>query len=123
MDVGHRENITYEIEKKYTGRYLPDRERTCTMMTPEQRYQFDLNGYLILRDVVDPDLVQTIIQMMVDDDVYFAPTLVNFDRNFVKRNTPETEADPNLKYIPEEEPSFLGASGRPIARNGERLWS
>jgi len=77
-----------------------------------------------MHSVVDPDMVQTIVQMMVDDDVYFSPTLVNFDRNFVKRNTPETEADPKLKYIPEAEPSFfLGASDRPSARNGERLWS
>ncbi len=78
---------------------------------PFNRDHIFRHWYGRMHSVVDPDLVQTIIQMMVDDDVYFAPTLVNFDRNFVKRNTPETEADPNLKYIPEEEPSFFGRFG------------
>ena len=29
-------------------------------------------------------------------------------RNFVQRNTPEVESDPNLKYIPEDEPDRFG---------------
>lgn len=75
---------------------------------PFDRSHIFRHWYGRMHTVVNPSTVQTIIQMMVDDDVYFAPTLVNFDRNFVKRNTPETEADPNLKYIPEDEPDSFG---------------
>lgn len=75
---------------------------------PFDRSHIFRHWYGRMHAVVNPETVQTIIQMMVDDDVYFAPTLVNFDRNFVKRNTPETEADPSLKYIPEDEPDAFG---------------
>ena len=75
---------------------------------PFDRSHIFRHWYGRMHTVVNPETVQTIVQMMVDDDVYFAPTLVNFDRNFVKRNTPETEADPSLKYIPEDEPDAFG---------------
>ena len=52
--------------------------------------------------------VDSLIQLMVQRHTYFAPTLVNFDRNFAKRNTPELEQDPALKYIPEDEPDAFG---------------
>ena len=57
---------------------------------------------------VDSSKVDSLIQLMVEDDVYFAPTLVNFERNFVLRNTPERDEDPALKYIPEDEPPRFG---------------
>ncbi len=75
---------------------------------PSDRSHIFRHWYGRMHTVVDLDTVQTIVQMMADDDTYFAPTLVNFDRNFVKRNTPETEADPNLKYIPEDELDAFG---------------
>ena len=78
---------------------------------PFNRSHIFRHWYGRMHSVVNPNTVRTIIQMMVDDDVYFAPTLVNFDRNFVKRNTPETEADPSLKYIPEDEPDSFGRFG------------
>ena len=78
---------------------------------PSNRDHIFRHWYGRMHSVVDPDTVQTIVQMMVDNDVYFSPTLVNFNRNFVKRNTPETEANPRLKYIPEAEPSFFGRFG------------
>ncbi len=58
---------------------------------------------------VDTSKVDSLIELMVEDDVYFAPTLVNFERNFVLRNTPEHDQDPALQYIPEDEPARFGA--------------
>ncbi|MEE8349734.1 MAG: amidohydrolase family protein [Acidobacteriota bacterium] len=75
---------------------------------PFDRSHIFRHWYGRMHAVVNPETVQTIVKMMVENDVYFSPTLVNFDRNFVKRNTPETEADPNLKYIPEDEPDAFG---------------
>ena len=75
---------------------------------PFDRSHIFRHWYGRMHAVVNLDTVQTIVQMMVDDETYFAPTLVNFDRNFVKRNTPEIEADPSLKYIPEDEPNTFG---------------
>ena len=60
---------------------------------------------------VDSSKVDSLIQLMVEDNVYFAPTLVAFQRNFVLRNTPELEADPALQYIPEDEPPRFGPLG------------
>jgi imidazolonepropionase-like amidohydrolase len=61
-----------------------------------------------MHSVVNPDTVDELVRLMVEEDVYFAPTLNNFMRNFVQRNTPEVESDPNLKYIPEDEPDRFG---------------
>ena len=58
--------------------------------------------------VVNSEKIDELIQLMVDNEVYFSPTLINFVRNFVQRNTPEVETDPNLKYIPEDEPDRFG---------------
>lgn len=55
--------------------------------------------------------MDALIQLMVEKHSYFAPTLVNFDRNFVKRNTPEMEGDPALKYIPQDKPDAFGKFG------------
>ena len=61
-----------------------------------------------MHTVVNSTTVGELVQLMVEEDVYFAPTLNNFMRNFVQRNTPEVESDPNLKYIPEDEPDRFG---------------
>jgi imidazolonepropionase-like amidohydrolase len=61
-----------------------------------------------MHTVVNSTTVSELVQLMVEEDVYFAPTLNNFMRNFVQRNTPEVESDPNLKYIPEDEPDRFG---------------
>ena len=61
-----------------------------------------------MHTVVNSTTVGELVQLMVEEDVYFAPTLNNFVRNFVQRNTPEVESDPNLKYIPEDEPDRFG---------------
>jgi len=61
-----------------------------------------------MHTVVNSTTVGELVQLMVEEDVYFAPTLNNFMRNFVQHNTPEVESDPNLKYIPEDEPDRFG---------------
>ncbi len=61
-----------------------------------------------MHSVVNPDTVDELVRLMVEENVYFAPTLNNFMRNFVQRNTPAVESDPNLKYIPEDEPDRFG---------------
>ena len=61
-----------------------------------------------MHTVVNSTTVGELVQLMVEGDVYFAPTLNNFMRNFVQRNTPEVESAPNLKYIPEDEPDRFG---------------
>ena len=61
-----------------------------------------------MHKVVNSTTVGELVQLMVEEDVYFAPTLNNFMRNFVQRNTPAVESDPNLKYIPEDEPDRFG---------------
>jgi imidazolonepropionase-like amidohydrolase len=61
-----------------------------------------------MHSVVNPDTVDDLVRLMVEEDVYFAPTLNNFVRNFEQRNTPAVESDPNLKYIPEDEPDRFG---------------
>ncbi len=58
--------------------------------------------------VVNSEAIDELIQLMVEEEVYFSPTLINFVRNFVQRNTPVVESDPNLKYIPEDEPDRFG---------------
>lgn len=58
--------------------------------------------------VVNSSKVDELIRLMVENDVYFSPTLNNFMRNFVQRNTPAVESDPHLKYIPEDEPDRFG---------------
>ena len=65
-----------------------------------------------MHTVVNSTTVGELVQLMVEEDVYFAPTLNNFMRNFVQRNTPEVESDPNLKYIPEDEPDRFGTLHR-----------
>jgi hypothetical protein len=64
-----------------------------------------------MHEVVNSSTVDELIQLMVEEDVYFAPTLNNFVRNFEQRNTPAVESDPNLKYIPEDEPDAFGRFG------------
>ncbi|MBI2821903.1 MAG: amidohydrolase family protein [Acidobacteria bacterium] len=60
---------------------------------------------------VNRSRMESLIELMVREHVYLAPTLVNFDRNFAKRNTPEMDADAALKYVPEDEPDVFGRFG------------
>ena len=71
-----------------------------------------------MHTVVNSTTVGELVQLMVEEDVYFAPTLNNFMRNFVQRNTPEVESDPNLKYIPEDEPDRFG----PFTEEDRQEW-
>lgn len=61
-----------------------------------------------MHTVVNSNTVSELVRLMVEEDVYFAPTLINFVRNFEQRNTPAVDSDPNLKYIPEDEPDRFG---------------
>jgi len=52
---------------------------------------------------------EALIQSMVQEDVYFAPTLVNIARH---EHTPEDlNSNPALRYIPEGEPNTLASFG------------
>ncbi len=55
-----------------------------------------------LHRAVNRTKLDEIIQLMVQNDVYLDPTLVNYNRNFVQRGTPELAADPAFRYMPEE---------------------
>ena len=65
----------------------------------------------------DTDKAETLIQLMVQSNVYFAPTLVNFNRN--ARTLGDLEANPLLRYIPEGEPDTLASYGE----EERREWS
>ena len=65
----------------------------------------------------DTDKAETLIQLMVASNVYFAPTLVNFNRN--ARTLADLEANPLLRYIPEGEPDTLASYGE----EERRQWS
>ncbi|MFB3068410.1 MAG: amidohydrolase family protein, partial [Acidobacteriota bacterium] len=78
---------------------------------PESRDHIFRFWYGRMYTEVDSSKVDSLIQLMVENNVYFAPTLVNFERNFVLRNTPELETDPALQYIPEDEPPRFGPFG------------
>jgi imidazolonepropionase-like amidohydrolase len=65
----------------------------------------------------DTDKAETLIQSMVQADVYFAPTLVNINRN--ARTLAELEANPLLEYILEGDPNTLASFGE----EERREWS
>ena len=58
--------------------------------------------YSQLHRAVDRTKLDQIIQLMVQNNVYLDPTLVNYNRGFVQRNTPELAADPAFRYMPKE---------------------
>ena len=58
--------------------------------------------YSQLHRAVDRTKLDQIIQLMVQNDVYLDPTLVNYNRGFVQRDTPELAADPAFRYMPKE---------------------
>ena len=55
-----------------------------------------------LNRVVNLDKVDHLIERMVANNVYLDPTLINHYRGFVVRNTPELDADPAFRYMPEQ---------------------
>ena len=65
----------------------------------------------------DTDKAETLIQSMVQNNVYFAPTLVNINRN--ARTPRDLEANPLLRYIPEGEPNTMASFGE----EERREWS
>ena len=65
----------------------------------------------------DTDKAETLIQSMVQSNVYFAPTLVNINRN--ARTLQDLEANPLLRYILEGEPTTMASFGE----EERREWS
>ena len=65
----------------------------------------------------DTDKAETLIQSMVQSDVYFAPTLVNINRN--ARTQADLEANPLLRYILEGDPNTMASFGE----EERREWS
>ena len=65
----------------------------------------------------DTDKAETLIQAMVQSNVYFAPTLVNINRN--ARTLRDLEANPLLRYIPEGDPNTMASFGE----EERREWS
>jgi imidazolonepropionase-like amidohydrolase len=57
----------------------------------------------------DTDKAETLIQSMVQSNVYFSPTLVNINRN--ARTPQDLEANPLLRYIPEGDPNTMASFG------------
>jgi imidazolonepropionase-like amidohydrolase len=55
-----------------------------------------------LNRVVNLTKVDHLIERMVANEVYLDPTLINHYRGFVVRNTPGLDADPALRYMPEQ---------------------
>ncbi|MCZ6484504.1 MAG: amidohydrolase family protein [Acidobacteria bacterium] len=66
------------------------------------RDHFFRHYYSQLHSAVNRDKLDEIIQLMVQNDVYLDPTLVNYNRGFVQRNTAKLAADPAFRYMPEE---------------------
>jgi len=57
---------------------------------------------------VNSKKLDSVIATMVQRHVYLDPTIVNYERNFARRNTPELAADPALRYMPEERADRYG---------------
>ena len=68
----------------------------------DRRDHFFRFYYSQLHRAVNRTKLDEIIQLMVQNDVYLDPTLVNYNRGFVQRNTPKLAADPAFRYMPEE---------------------
>jgi imidazolonepropionase-like amidohydrolase len=65
--------------------------------------------YLPMNQWVSLKKLDELIGLMVENEVYFSPTLITFHRNFVVKGTGEWEADPAHQYIPEDKPPPFGA--------------
>ena len=65
----------------------------------------------------DTDKAETLIQSMVQSNVYFSPTLVNINRN--ARTLQDLEANPFLRYFLEGEPTTMASFGE----EERREWS
>lgn len=64
--------------------------------------------YANMLPAFNPALLDKLIQRMVEKHTYLDATLVNYERNFAMRNTPELAADPHLKYMPEDRADRYG---------------
>jgi len=65
--------------------------------------------YLPMNQWVSLKKLDELVGLMVENEVYFSPTLITFHRNFVVKGTGEWEADPARQYIPEDKPPPFGA--------------
>ena len=65
--------------------------------------------YLPMNQWVSLKKLDELIGLMVENEVYFSPTMITFHRNFVVKGTAEWEADPARQYIPEDKPPLFGA--------------
>ena len=68
----------------------------------DRRDHFFRYYYSQLHRAVNRTKMDEIIQLMVQNDVYLDPTLVNYNRGFVQRGTAQLVADPAFRYMPEE---------------------
>ncbi len=90
--------------------HVTDLMEDCIDENPPFPSGFDWNNrehffkyyYGRLNRVLNLDKVDHLIERMVANDVYLDPTLINYYRGFVVRNTPELEADPAFRYQPEQ---------------------
>ena len=57
-------------------------------MTEEEKYFFDLNGFLILRDVVSPELVARCNEAVDRHDDQIKPAAREFEGDFDSLRTP-----------------------------------
>ncbi len=65
--------------------------------------------YLPMNQWVSLKKLDELIGLMVENEVYFSPTMITFHRNFVVKGTGEWEADPARQYITEDKPPPFGA--------------
>ena len=64
--------------------------------------------YLPMNQWVSLKKLDELIGLMVENEVYFSPTLITFHRNFVVKGTAEWDTDPARQYIPEDRPARFG---------------